>query len=397
MKRNATIKTVCAVVLLAAGIWWGGHPADLPGFLRSALVANPGDTVISEALSDIQHDYFHPLARHGLIDGSIAGAVASLGDPYATYDTPARYTAFNNPTPDRFSGVGITVESTHAGLIVQSVLPHEPAAGAGLRPGDLITAVDGRSLVGLAASAATALITGPAGSSVTLAVARGTKRLTLTMKRETITTPVPIVSDFLAHYHGTTIGVLELPTFDVEGIHGEVALALRALLDQRVRGVVLDLRDNPGGLVTEAQLVASMFFAHGVIVTTRGRAQPTVTIHATGDPIAPTIPLAVLVNGGTASAAEIVTGALQDHHRAVVVGTRTYGKGVFQEIRPLSNGGAIDITVGEYFLPNGENLGDGGLRRGAGIRPNIVVTAASTAKADPQLQAALRVLAARAR
>ena len=109
-----------------------------------------------------------------------------------------------------------------------------------------------------------------------------------------------------------------------------------------------------------------MFLAHGVIVTTRGRTQPTQMLSATGHPIAPTIPLAVLVNRDTASAAEIATGALQDHHRAVIVGTRTYGKGVFQEIQPLSNGGAIVITVGQYYLPDGQNLGAGGLRRGPG-------------------------------
>jgi carboxyl-terminal processing protease len=140
-----------------------------------------------------------------------------------------------------------------------------------------------------------------------------------------------------------------------------------------------------------------MFIAHGVIVTTRGRTQPTQTIDATGHPIVASMPMAVLVNADTASAAEIVSGALQDHHRAVIVGTRTYGKGVFQEIRPLSNGGALDITVGQYFLPNGKNLGAGGLRRGVGITPNVIVRAGPTPKADPQLAAALRILAAKAR
>jgi carboxyl-terminal processing protease len=134
-----------------------------------------------------------------------------------------------------------------------------------------------------------------------------------------------------------------------------------------------------------------------VIVTTRGRAEPTQTLDATGHPIAPTLPMAVLVNGDTASAAEIVAGALRDHRRAVIVGTHTYGKGVFQELRQLSNGGAIDITVGQYFLPDGENLGAGGLRRGGGIKPDVVVSAAPNAKSDPQLRAALAILAAKAR
>ena len=396
MNVRSTIKPLGVLAVLAVGIWWGGHPTDVPGFLRSVLVANPHEAVISEALSDIQHDYLHPVARGGLINSSIAGAVASLRDPYATYDTPAEYNAFNNPTPERFSGIGIDPSSTNAGLLVDSVLAGAPAAAAGIRPGDLITAVDGHSLLGLGDAAAN-LIRGRAGTSITLVVRRGGRRLTFRVKRAVISTPAPIVSEVVANYHGVKIGVIGLPTFDVPGIHTQVAQALQALLSQHIKGIVLDLRDNGGGLVTEAQLIASMFIAHGVIVTTRGRAQPTDVIDATGHPIAPNIPMAVLVNRDTASAAEIVTGALQDHHRAVIVGTRTYGKGVFQELRPLSNGGAIDITVGQYYLPDGENLGAGGLRRGAGIKPNLIVTGVPNAKADPQLTAALALLAAKAR
>ena len=400
MRGNATIRTLGVLgvlVVLGFGIWWGGHPGDLPGFLRSAFVANPSDGVISEALNDIQHDYFHPVRRTALINGSIAGAVASLADPYAQYETPSQFNSFNNPRPDRFAGVGIDVDPTPAGLLVEGVLPHTPAAAAGIRAGDVITAVDGHSLQRATGDTATNLIRGRPGTVVTLAVRRGDRRLTFRVKREEISTPAPIVVDYATSYHGVRIGYLELPTFDVPGIHIEVAQDLQSLLAQHIRALVLDLRYNGGGLVTEAQLVASMFIAHGVIVTTRGRAEPSDTLYATGDPIAPTLPMAVLVNADTASAAEIVTGALQDHHRAVVVGTRTYGKGVFQEIVPLSNNGAITITVGQYYLPDGENLGDGGLRRGAGIKPNVVVSAAPTAKADPQLQAALAALAAKVR
>jgi carboxyl-terminal processing protease len=397
MNAKSTLKLLGVLAVLVVGIWWGGHPADLPGFLRSGFVANPHDAVISEALSDIQHDYFHPLSRNGLINGSIAGAVASLHDPYAAYDSPAQFSAFNNPKPDRFSGVGVDVDTTAAGLLVEIVFAQTPAAAAGIRDGDLITAVNGRTVVGLATAASTDLIQGRAGTRVTLTVKRGGHRLTFTLKRAVISTPAPIVSDAVTSYHGVAIGVIELPTFDVPGIHVQVAQALQSLLAQHIRAVVLDLRDNGGGLVTEAQLVASMFIAHGVIVTTRGRAEPTVTLDATGHPIAPAIPMAVLVNGDTASAAEIVAGALRDHHRAVIVGTHTYGKGVFQELRQLSNGGAIDITVGQYFLPDGENLGAGGLRRGGGIKPDVVVAGAPTAKSDPQLRAALAILAAKAR
>jgi carboxyl-terminal processing protease len=397
MKLKWTIMPLALLVALLVGIWWGGHPAQLPSFVRSALVANPSDSVISDALSDIQHDYFRPVARSGLIGGSIAGAVASLGDPYAQYEPPAAYGAFANPKPQHFSGIGIDVISTHAGLSVQGVLPGTPAAQAGLRAGDLITAVGRRSLVGLANSAATGLIRGRPGTSVTLAVSRGARRLTITVRREVISAPAQLVLDDVVTYKHVPIGYIELSTFDVPGIHTQFAQALRSLLARHVKAIVLDLRDNGGGLVVEAQLIASMFIRSGVIVTTRGRTQPTETIYAVGHPLAPKLPMAVLVNGDTASAAEIVTGALQDHHRALVVGTRTYGKGVFQEVRELANGGAIDITVGQYYLPDGENLGRGGFRRGAGIKPNLLVSAAPSAKGDPQLQAALRALAARAR
>ena len=126
-------------------------------------------------------------------------------------------------------------------------------------------------------------------------------------------------------------------------------------------------------LVEEAQLIASNFIAKGVIVTTRGRSVPTQVLDATGGAISSSIPMVVLVDANTASSSEIVTAALQDHHRATVVGTHTFGKGVFQEEQPLSNGGALDITVGEYFTPNGRNLGGGGVKQGAGVIPEVLV------------------------
>ena len=137
------------------------------------------------------------------------------------------------------------------------------------------------------------------------------------------------------------------------GSHVEVREAVEHQLHAGARGLVFDLRANGGGLVEEAQLIASVFIAKGVIVTTRGRTVPTQVLDATGDAISSSIPMVVLVDSNTASSSEIVTAALQDHRRATVVGTHTFGKGVFQEEQPLSNGGALDITVGEYFTPTG--------------------------------------------
>src|SRR5579863_1396934 len=369
MKSNPAAMLVAVLIVLVVGIWWGGHPNDLPGFRRGG--------------------------RGGLINGAITGAVASLGDPYATYETPAEFNSFNHPTSQHFSGIGIDVLDVAKGLLIENVFPGGPAARAGLRSSDIITSAGGRSLAGLSSNASTKAIRGPAGTTVTLGIERGSTHFEVRAVRGEISPP--IVLDSVTSYHGVSIGVIELPTFDVPGIHAEVEQALEAVLARHVKALVLDLRDNPGGLVTEAQLVVSMFVAHGKVVTTKGRTQPTSTLYVTGHPIAPTLPMAVLVNGGTASAAEITSGALQDHHRALIVGTRTYGKGVYQQIQPLTNGGAIAVTVGEYFLPNGTNLGAGGLRRGAGIKPNVVVPQKSNAPGpDLQLQAALRLLAAKA-
>jgi carboxyl-terminal processing protease len=237
--------------------------------------------------------------------------------------------------------------------------------------------VNGRRLEGLSADAAISLIKGQPGTDVKIAIERrkpshggvsGARTLTIT--RATISEPV--VASAIKTVHGVKFGVVALATFS-PGAHGEVREAVEHMLRQGARGIVLDLRSNGGGLVEEAQLIASIFIARGTIVTTRGRSQPAQTLLATGDAIPSSIPLVVLVDANTASASEIVTAALQDHHRASVVGTHTFGKGVFQEEEPLSNGGALDITVGEYFTPNGRNLGGGGVKEGAGITPEVAV------------------------
>ena len=156
---------------------------------------------------------------------------------------------------------------------------------------------------------------------------------------------------------------------------------------------MLDLRDNGGGLLNEAVSIASVFIPKGTIVSTDGRARPKHTFEATGSAIDRKIPVVVLVNRESASASEIVTGALQDTHRAEVVGTRTFGKGVFQEIEPLPNGGALDITVGEYFLPSGRNIGGGGVKQGAGITPDVAAQDNPKTTRDEALDVAVRTVA----
>jgi carboxyl-terminal processing protease len=212
----------------------------------------------------------------------------------------------------------------------------------------------------------------------------------VTITRATINEPV--VASSIHTVHGVKLGYVELATFS-PGAHAEVREAVEHELHEGAQGIVLDLRDNGGGLVEEAQLIASIFIPKGTIVTTRGRTVPTETLTATGDAISTSIPVVVLVDANTASASEIVTSALQDHHRATVVGTHTFGKGVFQEEEPLSNGGALDITVGEYFTPNGRNLGGGGIKQGAGVLPEVLVP--KGVDSEHGLNVALSTLAAK--
>ena len=386
------------VVVLLVGILLGGHPGWMPAPVRSVFVAQNGDDkLINQVLGLLQNDYYRKVNRSDLVNRGLAAAVASLGDPYSHYYNPSDYTTFQNEdTNPHLSGIGIDIGTTPQGLRVTEAFPGSPAAKAGLTPGDVITAVGRTSLANRSQNFSASLIKGKAGTKVLLTVQRGHRSRRVWVVRANIV--VPVASSQIIDYHGTKLGYVQLTSFAV-GSGDEVRAEVRKVLKQGARGLILDLRENGGGLVNEAVNVASIFISNGTIVSTDGRAQPRQVYMAKGNAIAPTIPMVVLVDQDTASAAEIVTGALQDRGRAKVVGTHTYGKGVFQEIQPLSNGGALDFTVGEYFTPNGHNLGGGGVRRGVGIQPNVyAATPASTRPGhDPALVVADRTVAAEIR
>jgi carboxyl-terminal processing protease len=373
------ILMVLLPIVLVAGLWWGGHPEDLPGFLRSAFVSSSQTQVVDEAIQRIAADYYRPIPTSKLNSASIAGVVASLGDRFSHYVAPVEYREFTSPP--HFTGIGVSVAPqivANRGLLIERVFNSSPAARSGLKAGDVIVAVDGHKLAPLSAEAATALIRGLPGTDVQLGIQAPVSRRSRpgALRDVKITRAVvsePVVESLTKTVHGVKLGVVALASFS-PGSHVEVREAVEHELHEHVRGIVFDLRGNGGGLVEEAQLIASIFIPKGqTIVTTRGRAVPTQVLVATGDSIPASIPVVVLVDDNTASSSEIVTAALQDHHRATVVGTHTFGKGVFQEEQPLSNGGALDITVGEYFTPNGRNLGGGGVKEGAGVIPEVLV------------------------
>jgi carboxyl-terminal processing protease len=273
---------------------------------------------------------------------------------------------------------------------VVTVLEHSPASGAGLKPDDLIIKVGSTSLADQPEGFGAGQIRGPAGTSVQITFLRGEAEHTISIKRANITVPVASWR-MLADDH-RRIGYLRLTGFP-EGSGDKLRAEVREALDAHAQALILDLRGNGGGLIDEAVNVASTFIAHGEILSAVERDRPRRVYMAEGNAIAPRIPLVVLVDHGTASSSEIVTAALQDHGRAKVVGTQTHGKGVFQQTQRLNNGGALDITIGRFFTPNGRNLSPAEGQT-AGITPDVYARDNPDTGTDEALAAAERAAAA---
>jgi carboxyl-terminal processing protease len=381
---------VLALVVLAFGVWLGGHPGWMPSGLRSFFVDETNGRLMQDALDLIKRDYYRPINTNHLVDTGIAAAVTSLDDPYSHYFDPGDYHTFLSQSNPHLSGIGVDVLPDPRGLRVVDVFPGSPAAGAGLRRGDVIVRVGPTSLANRSADFASGLIKGRAGTRVVLTVITGGRSHVIRITRKNLV--VPVASGHIVSYHGIKLGDVQLTSF-TDGAGAELRTQVNRVLHHRARGLILDLRENGGGLLNEAVNVASIFIPDGTIVSTAGRSQPRQVYLAKGGAISTSIPTVVLVDHGTASAAEIVTGALQDRHRAQVIGTHTYGKGVFQEIQPLPNGGALDLTVGEYFTPSGRNLGGGGVKKGAGIKPNVYAVSNPHSRSDAALATAERTVA----
>jgi carboxyl-terminal processing protease len=388
--RGAVAFAVALVAFLCAGLWLGGHPAKLPEFLRDAFVGSPAG-LTAEASELIEDSYYRPVGATELSNASLQGMVRELRqrhrDRFTEYFSPQSLESFNQAIEGRFSGVGISVVPVKRGLRAVQVFHGSPAERAGIAPGDTIVSVGGDSIAGESSTEATSRIKGPEGTEVTIGVRDAKSGRVRQLRLTRAEVALPNVSSRVVEKDGRKLGYVRMLSFS-DGVHAQLAAAVRKVEREGAEGIVLDLRGNPGGLLDEAVLSASLFLPEDeVVVSTESRTQGS-SVHKTVGGTLPRRPLVILIDRGTASAAEILTAALADDAGAPVVGTRSYGKGVFQEERGLANGGALKMTIGEYFTPDGVNLA-----RSHGIHPEVKASDDPETTADEGEARALGVLA----
>jgi carboxyl-terminal processing protease len=391
MRAGRTVGLTAALLLvLAAGLWIGGHPAKMPPVMRDLFVDDSAG-LTAEASELIEDNYYRPVSEEKLADSSLQGMVRGLrrryDDRFSDYFSAEMLARFTEEIEGRFSGIGLSVTGVKSGLRVEQVFKRSPAERAGIEVGETIVSVDGRSIAGLDSDTATARIKGEEGTEVTVGVrgVNGGKTRQVRLVRAEIS--LPVVSSKLETAGGEKLGYARLAAFS-EGAHGALRRAVRKLQRQGAKGLVLDLRGNGGGLLEEAVLTASIFLREGeTVVSTDSRSQGRAVYEAKEGKL-PSLPIAVLIDRNTASAAEILAAALADDAGAKTVGTRSFGKGVFQQEIDLSNGGALKLTVGEYFTPAGTNLA------GEGIHPDVPVRDRPRTSRDEALERAIAVLAA---
>jgi carboxyl-terminal processing protease len=382
---------VAALVIFAIGVLVGGHPQatglnQLPSGARSVVLGAGSDSLITDIQDQLKSGYYIPVNSGTLDRSSVDGMLASLHDPYTYYLDPREFAAMQQETQGLYVGVGIQVLQRGSEVVIANVFPESPAQKAGIAKGDVLTAVDGRSMTGASLNTVTNAIRGPQNSAVVITV-RGPSGVTQTARMTRTVLKLQLVTTTILTVHGHKIGVIDLLEFD-QGAAAAVRTAVAKLTAAGATGLVLDLRGNPGGLVDEAVSLVGIFVPKGSpVVTTVGLHDPRQTLKTHAAP-ATTLPIVVLVDRYSASASEIVSGALRDDGRAILVGERTFGKAVVQETVELPNRGALHFTIARYLTPQGVDLNH------RGLTPNIVITTNPTATSDPALQRAAAAAAA---
>ena len=321
-------------------------------------------SLFGDIFERVRSSYVDEITDEALVEAAINGMLTSL-DPHSAYLPEDSFQKMRVQTSGKFGGLGIEVTMQNGFVKVVSPIDETPAAKAGLQPEDYILSVDGESLMGLSLNEAVEKLRGPVGSKIIISVQRGSEEpFEVSLVRDEI----KIRS--VRHTLFEDVGYIRLTTFSEQTSPGlnEAVAALREEAAGQLKGLVLDLRNNPGGLLTEAIKVSDAFLEGGEIVSTRGRAEGDIN-HAYARPgdISNGLPLVVLINSGSASASEIVAGALKDHRRAVVMGTRSFGKGSVQSVLPVPGHGAIRLTTSRYYTPSGVSI------QARGIEPDIKV------------------------
>ena len=329
--------------------------------------------LFSDVFERVRADYVEPTDDAKLVEAAINGMLTSL-DPHSSYMNPKNFRDMQVQTRGEFGGLGIEVTMENG--VVKGVTPIDdtPASRAGLRPNDYITHIDGKPILGLTLSDAVDKMRGPVNTIVTLTVVRKGVDEPFDVK---LTRDIITIKSVKYHREGD-VAYIRITSFN-EQTGDLLEDAIRSLRKQigasKVRGYILDLRNNPGGLLDQAIAVGGDFVKDGEIVSTRGRhPEDTQRYNARGDDLTEGKPVIVLVNGGSASASEIVAGALQDHRRATILGTRSFGKGSVQTIIPLGSDGALRLTTARYYTPSGHSI------QAKGIVPDIVVEQAEDPK-----------------
>ncbi|WP_159715924.1 S41 family peptidase, partial [Geminicoccus flavidas] len=367
--------------LIRSGLLIGGSVAFgvLVGQVAPLSAQSGGEVyrqlkLFADVFERVRADYVEDVPDQKLIENAINGMLTSL-DPHSGYLDTDRYRDMQVQTRGEFGGLGIEVTMENGLIKVVSPIDDTPAAKAGVRSGDFITHIDDEAVTGLALSEAVDKMRGPVDTPIRLRLMRegSEEPFDLTLNRAIIK-----ISPVRAHAEGN-VGYVRLTTFSEQTASGmrDAIDKMRAEMGGKMQGLVLDLRNNPGGLLDQAVAVSDAFLDQGEIVSTRGRENENIQrFNARKGDVLAGVPMVVLVNGGSASASEIVAGALQDHRRAIVMGTQTFGKGSVQTIMPIPGHGAIRLTTARYYTPAGTSI------QAKGITPDIEVHAANIEETD---------------